>query len=273
MPNQEVVVHRGAGAAPAPAAVEAGTTQNFVAMATTLGVVAAGVALFEAALIPAMVIGGAAVLVPGTLPMLRRRLGPLFNSTGRAPRRDYSEVTPPRASQTGFGVRQAVVKTVTYRLIVTTLDFTTNYVVIGEFATAAGLSTFALVAGPLFYFAHETAWNYFGSPISREGGRWGTNIDLSIPLLPKSDVEAPLASQGRFTINRAVAKTITFRTIATTMDFAANYVVIEELATAVALTAVGFVFGPFVYLGHEMAWDRFGSPKEQTNGQANAPAT
>jgi uncharacterized membrane protein len=266
VPNQEVVVHRRPEAA---AAIEAGSTQNFVAVATTLGVVAAGVALFEAALLPAMVIGGAAVLVPGAVPMLRRRLGPLFSSTGR----DHSEARPPSASKTGFGVKQAVVKTITYRLIVTTLDFTTNYVVIGEFATAAGLSTFALVAGPLFYFAHETAWNYFGSPISREGGRWGTNIDLSIPLLPKSDPEAPLANQGRFTINRAVAKTITFRTIATTMDFAANYVVIGELATAVALTAVGFVFGPFVYLGHEMAWDRFGSPKEQTNGQANAPAT
>jgi hypothetical protein len=25
------------------------------------------------------------------------------------------------------------------------------------------------------------------------------------------------------------------------------------------LTAFGFVVGPFVYLGHEMAWDRFGA--------------
>ena len=39
-------------------------------------------------------------------------------------------------------------------IIVTTLDFTTNYIVIGEFATAAGLSTYNLIAGPLFYLAH-----------------------------------------------------------------------------------------------------------------------
>lgn len=36
------------------------------------------------------------------------------------------------------------------------LDFTGNYIVIGEFATAAGLPTVNLVAGPLFYFTHET---------------------------------------------------------------------------------------------------------------------
>jgi hypothetical protein len=52
---------------------------------------------------------------------------------------------------------------------VTTLDFTTNYIVIGELATAAGLSTFNLIAGPLFYFGHEAAWNYLrpSEPASR----------------------------------------------------------------------------------------------------------
>ena len=66
-----------------------------------------------------------------------------------------------------FAIGQAVAKTITFRMIVTTLDFTTNYVVIGEIATAAGLSTFNLIAGPLFYLAHEAAWNYFGL-----AGRW-----------------------------------------------------------------------------------------------------
>jgi uncharacterized membrane protein len=62
----------------------------------------------------------------------------------------------------------------------------------------------------------------------------------------------------------ALAKTITFRTLATTMDFTTNYVVVGDLAMAVARSASGFILGPFVYLGHEMAWDYFGSPRERT---------
>lgn len=48
------------------------------------------------------------------------------------------------------------------------------------------------------------------------------------------------------------------------MDLTTNFVVIGEFATAAGLTAVGFVVGPFVYLGHEMVWDRFGSPEKRT---------
>jgi uncharacterized membrane protein len=61
-----------------------------------------------------------------------------------------------------------------------------------------------------------------------------------------------------------LAKTITFRTIATTMDFTATYVVVGDFATAATLSAFGFVLGPFVYLGHELAWDHFASPREST---------
>jgi uncharacterized membrane protein len=46
------------------------------------------------------------------------------------------------------------------------------------------------------------------------------------------------------------------------VDFTATYVVVGEFATAVTLSAFGFVLGPFVYLGHEMAWDYYGSPRE-----------
>lgn len=66
-----------------------------------------------------------------------------------------------------FTIKQAIAKTITFRVIVTSLDFTVNYVVLGEFATAAGLSAFALVVGPLFYLIHETAWNYFGDADKR----------------------------------------------------------------------------------------------------------
>jgi uncharacterized membrane protein len=159
-------------------------------------------------------------------------------------------------------IKQAVLKTVTFRVIVTTVDFTTNYVVLGELTTAAGLSAVSFVAGPIFYFVHETAWNYFGPSLARKLGRRG--IAIGHPALPpfRPDVEAPHPGRG-VTISRALAKTITFRVFATAMDFTVNYVVTGELATAVKLSAIGFVIGPFVYLGHERFWDHYGSPKEE----------
>jgi len=247
-----------------PASAGDGTnfTQAFVTTAATVGVIAAGVALLEIALIPGIVIGGAAVLapklLPNYLPRLRRRLKPLL---------DFSPPIASKASLPGppvvkmplpvqFTIRQAIAKTITYRIIVTTLDFTVNYVVIGEVATAAGLSAFALVVGPLFYLAHEAVWNRFGDSDKR--------VDLSALLPLRTDAKtSPEAGEG-FTISRALAKTITFRTIATTMDFTTNFVVVGDLVTALTLSASGFILGPFVYLGHEMAWDYYGSPGTRT---------
>jgi uncharacterized membrane protein len=233
--------------------------KSLVNTAATIGVIAAGVALLDLALIPGMVIGGAAVLAPNLLPKLGRRLRPM-------PRATLQQRTGPKVARPAgapgtalmvvpnrFTVRQAVAKTITFRVIVTSLDFTVNYVVLGEFATAAGLSAFALVVGPLFYLAHETVWNYFSDANKR--------VDLTI-FLRRSDVEAQPGSHRALTISRALAKTITFRTLATTMDFTVNFVVVGDLATAVALSASGFILGPFVYFGHEWAWDRYGSPAE-----------
>ena len=74
--------------------------QDVVTTVATVGVIAAGVALLEVALIPGMVLGGAAILAPGLLPKsltkslslrgLRRRLKPLL---------DFS---PPIASRTAL---------------------------------------------------------------------------------------------------------------------------------------------------------------------------
>ena len=58
-------------------------------------------------------------------------------------------------------------------------------------------------------------------------------------------------------MSRALAKTITFRTIATVMDFSVTYIVVQDLAIAAGLSAFGFVVGPFVYFGHERLWERF----------------
>ena len=92
---------------------------------------------------------------------------------------------------------------------------------IGELATAAGLSAFALVAGPVFYLAHEIAWNRYGA--SSEAA-----VAVRLPLLSSENRMA--GDRGELAISRALAKTITFRTIATAMDFTANYVVVGDLA-------------------------------------------
>jgi uncharacterized membrane protein len=255
-----------AGPVSASAGDRAKPSRDFVTAAATLGAIAAGVALLEVALIPGLVVGGAAALapkyLPKYLPKLRRRLRPLINSTVR-PRIESvfalpgrPDVRAPLAAPARLAIKQALAKTITFQIIVTTLDFTVNYVVLGELVTAAGLSAFGLVARPVFYLVHETAWNYFGASDKR--------VDLSALLAPQPDAKTPLTKQGGFTISRALAKTITFRTAATVMDFTANYVVVGNFATAVALSASGFVLGPFVYFGHEWAWDHYGPPTVRT---------
>jgi hypothetical protein len=52
-----------------------------VATAATVGVVGVGVAVFEAALLPGVVLGVAAMLVPKYLPRMSASLTPLFRST------------------------------------------------------------------------------------------------------------------------------------------------------------------------------------------------
>jgi uncharacterized membrane protein len=228
----------------------------------------AAAAVIEAALVPGLVIGGGAVLASAYVPGLRRRLPSLFTSavrqaSGLATRVAKSATTGAPAgaaagaamaataanAKTSFParlkVKRAVAKTITFRIIVTTLDFTSNVIVIGELGTAAGLSGFALVAGPLFYLAHEGAWNYLGPP--------GDSIRVGAPA-PADGDETP--ARG-FTVSRALAKTITFRTVATIMDFSVTYIVVRDLAVAAGLSAFGFVVGPFVYYGHEKLWDRF----------------
>ena len=222
--------------------------------------VVAGAALIEAALIPGLVIGGAAVLaprlLPKALPMLRRRV-----ARAAGPRRSNGAATaqalakPQTSLLPRFAMGQAIAKTITYRLIVTTLDFTTNYIVIGELATAAGLSTFNLVAGPLFYFAHEAGWNYLAHPDSA----------VRLPLVTPTADNPEQVAVGGFTFSRALVKTVTFRTLATIMDFTTNYVVVGNVGQAVILSATGFVLGPFVYYGHEKAWDYFAERGAQTD--------
>jgi uncharacterized membrane protein len=210
----------------------------------TIGLaVVAGAALLEVALVPGILLGGVAFLAP----RLTGRRGAARRRQVKPPQIDTSsrEAAAQQPSQllARLPLGRTIAKTITFRVIVTTLDFTTNYIVIGELATAAGLSTFNLVAGPLFYFAHEAAWNYLRPS--------ETSVTLH---LPKSD---PDSDATGVTISPALAKTITYRTIATIVDFTTNYVVVGNVAEAVILSATGFVLGPFVYYGHEKAWEYF----------------
>jgi uncharacterized membrane protein len=225
--------------------------------------IAAGAALLEAALIPGIVIGAAAALAPAYLPKLRRGIQSAFDAVQQPREPAPPDIEAPLPAPRALGIKRAVGKTITYRIIVTTLDFTSNYVVIGELATAAGLSTFALVAGPLFYFAHETCWNYFGPA--------GDTVEFSTGPSVRTDAKLAPAPEGGFTISRALAKTITFRTIATAVDFTATYVVVGNAATAALLSSFGFVVGPFVYFGHEKLWDYYSAPPED-DVQPPAPA-
>ena len=129
---------------------------GIVGQVATLGAVAAGAAILEAALIPGVLIGAAAVLAPRLLPrdMLSglgdrlRRTAPSLVTVPSAPTAHSAEA-PASGEPAFFDTWRAVVKTFTYRVIVTTVDFGANYFVIGELATAAGLSSLSLVAGPI----------------------------------------------------------------------------------------------------------------------------
>jgi uncharacterized membrane protein len=228
--------------------------------------VVAGAALLETALIPGLLIGGVAVLAPrylpkGALQNLRRRAQTL--AAKAAPQQTAANGSRPRATDGAtqnilpkFAIGQAVAKTITFRIIVTSLDFSVNYVVIGELGTAAGLSTFNMIAGPLFYLGHEAVWNYLG-PEDRA-------VALATLTRQRADGETRSGGWRSFKISRALAKTITFRTLATIMDFATNYVVVRDVTQAVILSSSGFILGPFVYYGHEKAWDYFG-PKQSAD--------
>jgi uncharacterized membrane protein len=210
--------------------------KGFVTAVAATGVVAAGAIVLEAALVPGLVLGAAAVLAPQFLPKRRRgkakKTGPSLRDMFP---KSLDDLTHLRFSQ-------SVVKTITFRVIVTTLDFTANYLILQEPTTAAGLSAISIVGGPLFYFTHETAWNYLVGT--------GKVSTLRLP--------------GVLGRNPALVKTITYRTFATIVEFTTNYVVVGDVATAALLSSFGFFLGPFVYYGHERAWERFGPKTAET---------
>jgi uncharacterized membrane protein len=242
-----------------------------VGTVAALGAVVAGAAIVEAALIPGLLIGGAAVLAPRLLPrdMLsgwrggRRRRAPTpVASTPTA----HSAPMRTSGEPAGFDPWRAVVKTFTYRAVVTTVDFGANYVVIGELATAAGLSSLSLVAGPVFYFAHEAAWHYYGPASARQPNPLEAAVHVPIP----GAAEGEDKGRTRFSsvkVSRALAKTVTYEVVTGVSEFGANYLFVRDLAAAAGLTAFSMVISPVVYYVHEKAWDYYDALAARTGGE------
>jgi uncharacterized membrane protein len=235
-----------------------------VGSVATLGAVAVGAAIVEAALIPGLLIGGAAVLAPRLLPrdMLsglrdrRRRSAP--SPVAPAPKKHSAEA-PASGEPASFDTWRAVVKTITYRVMVTTADFGANYFVIGELATAAGLSSLSLVAGPIAYFAHETAWHYYGPASARHADPLDATINVSLPGAPADGGSGP-----RLRVSRALAKTATYEVVTGVSEFSVNYLFVRDLAAAAGLTAFSVAISPLVYYVHEKAWDFYDTAKARS---------
>jgi uncharacterized membrane protein len=79
---------------------------------------------------------------------------------------------------------------------------------------------------------------------------------LAVKVATPSTALAPVAAPARNDVKRAIFKTITFRAIATSFDFAANMVVIGDFTTAAGLSAFGLVGAPLFYFCHELFWNR-----------------
>jgi uncharacterized membrane protein len=236
----------------------------------TLGVVAAGAAVVEAALIPGLLIGGAAILAPRLIPR------DMLNGLGNRRRRTTPSPTPgapiarsivTASGAPAFDTWRAVAKTITYRVALTIVDFGANYFVIGDLATAAGLSSLSLVAGPIAYFTHEAAWHYYGPASARHANALEASVRVPIPGAAKSGKNGR-ARITNIEVSRAFAKTVTYEGVTAVSEFGANYFVIRDLAAAAGLAAFSVAISPFVYYVHEKAWDYYDATKARSSGES-----
>jgi uncharacterized membrane protein len=227
----------------------------------------AGVAVVESALIPGLLLGAAVVVLPKFL--MRGQQTGRGRSQARAMairlgKPPYTAKVPPAVAAAGalsapFEVKQAVFKTITFRMVATSFDFAANMVVIGNVTTAASLSAFGLVGAPVFYFCHELFWHRV-APAGRK---------VNVGTLLRRNKTRPLGEGRGLTINRTLAKTITYEIVTTTVDFSANYVATRDVVAAAGLTVFAAVISPFIYYGHEKLWDHFG-PADPANQRQRA---
>jgi uncharacterized membrane protein len=234
---------------------------GFIGGVATLGAVAVGAAIVETALIPGLLIGAAAVLAPRLFP--RDMLSGVGGRLRRAvPSPVLSAATghiaeaPTSGEPASFDTWRAVLKTLTYRVTITAADFGANYIVIGELATAAGLSSLSLVAGPIAYFTHEAFWHYYGPASARHADPREATVHVPIPGLARAGENGPTRFAS-VEVSRALAKTVTYEVVTGVSEFSANYFFVRDIAAAAGLTAFSIVIAPFVYYLHEKAWDYY----------------
>ena len=126
------------------------------------------------------------------------------------------------------------------------LEESANYFVLGELATAAGLSSLSLVAGPIAYFAHEAAWHYYGPASARHANPLEATVHVPIPGAMEDD-ENGRTRFASVKMSRALAKTVTYEGVTAVSEFGVNYFFVRDLAAAAGLTAFSMVIAPFVY--------------------------
>jgi uncharacterized membrane protein len=216
------------------------------------------------------------VLAPRLLPRdMLSGLGDRLRRSVPSPVREPSAATAhspaapasgePAPFDTSFDTWRAVAKTITYRVMVTTADFGANYFVIGELATAAGLSSLSLVAGPIAYFAHEAAWHYYGPASARHRNPLEAAVHLPIP-----GAAGGVTRFASLKVSRALAKTVTYEGVTGVSEFSVNYLFVRNLAAAAGLTAFSMVVAPIVYYVHEKLWDYYDATKARSPA-ASAP--
>ncbi len=234
-------------AASAGATTQAADDANLAIFAATAAAAIGGAVLLEAALVPGLVLGAAALIFA---PKLVNRAVPKFRDGLQSLTAWTAAPKAPAAQEEAEGIAgllprlkigQALAKTITFRITIASLDFAWNYIFLGDLATAAGLSALSITVGPFFYFLHEAGWNFY-NPL--EDGATGAET-------------GPLLSIGDYKLTRALAKTIVYETLGTISEFSVNWLVVGDFTTAVIITAPFALFSPFVYLGHEKAWDYF----------------
>jgi uncharacterized membrane protein len=232
--------------------------KRHVAAVAAFGVASAA----TTAIVPGLLAGAAVVLAPRYLPGASRKAATLLTGTGRRRVRARRAAAETMAGTQGAATRpalaprlkvtQAAAKTTTFQIVTTGVSFSLSYLFIGNLVTAAALSGIWLIGGPVMYFVHESTWNWF-SAADQDGPR----RTVSVP--------APWwGPDGKITLSRVVAKTMTWRSVAACSDFGLTLLVVGNMTIAVALTATGVVVGTCVFYGHERVWDRIINCRRKT---------
>jgi uncharacterized membrane protein len=231
-------------------AVESPSVAGSVAFLTATVV---GAAALETTLVPGIIIGAAAWLAPRAMKALLRPRNRATTAPPpwRAAAKEKKATAFPFLDRFDPMLTHTAGKTVTFRIISSGLDFGWNYFLLGEVAAAASLSGISLIAAPTFYFLHEAVWSTY----------WTGKADRPTASGVSRDIR-------QHSISKALAKTVTFRTFATLSEFSVNYFVVRDFVLASKLSAFGIVAGPFVYIAHEKAWERYAARYKSSESKA-----